>query len=406
MAQPPTNIIAAALSRLRQLLPGSGGNGEPSGQQRPVGGTTYSVFGSGEESPVDRNHDLEIPVNGNLVRGSERLRNLYEMRTYCPEINTAIAIQRDDVFSSESGDDQGVMVSDFTDERELVPVDPVIKTLIEEFLYAQHGTQLAKQIVAEALSFGDSFVEIVFDRRVTRIERLLRLPVGEMFRIETRAGQLLRFEQRRWLHETTPPIVYHPLQIIHWRYRPVYLYGESLFEASVADWEDLKIAEKDLAKGCRDIGVIPVHHEMPEGTDKAYLADYKRNHIAAKGEYLVTDLYTMPGVKIGKISTTYPNLVELTNRVRMRRKRIAMACRTPDYLLGLGEGSAQQIMMQPATAYARHIASVRQCYSEGLNQLIDLHLALNGYPPDQRRYRLLYPQLVVNPFTQPTVTNE
>jgi hypothetical protein len=321
----PLAAAFKALSSIGKRFGLSAPDGEPVGSQRPV--SNWSMAAWGEDSAARRNYDLEIPLNGGLIRDAARLRNLLEMRTYCPEIKKAVAIQRDDLFSSENGDDQGLKISKWLDDEESVAIDPEVKTLLDNFLYSQIGAQSGKPIMAEALSLGDSFAEIIFDKQITKILGILRLPVGEMFRVEDDKGRLLRFEQRRHLVESTACITYHPLQIIHWRYQPVHLYGESLYEESLADWEDLKEAERDLAKACRDLGVIPVQHEMPSGSTRKFLDDYRSDHIAAKRMHLVTDMYTMPGVKIGKISTSYPNLAPLVDRVVMRRRRIAMACR-------------------------------------------------------------------------------
>jgi hypothetical protein len=379
--------------------------GVATGSERPK---STNWAGASGDTLTGRQYDLEIPLNGGLIRSPDRLRNLLEMHSYCPEIKKAIAIQRDDCFSSEHGDDQGVFVSDWVDRDKKIPVDPTVKTLLDEFIYRHFGAEDCKPMVAEFLKMGDSFCEIVFDENLTKIERLLRLPVGEMFRVQTDQGYLMRYEQRRFLSENLEyqntgytGVAYHPMQIVHWRYQPVHIYGESLYEESLNDWNDLKVGEIDLAKACRDLGVVPVHHEMAEGSSIEDKNQYQQGHQEAKRQYLITDLYTMPGVKIGRISNGVANLDPLVDRVLMRRKRIAMSCRTPAYLLGIQEDGAKQLSGQPASSYARHIASVRQTFSQGLNYVLDLHLLLSGIPADKWRYRLVYPEIIVNPFNQP-----
>lgn len=373
------------------------------GSQRPISNWVYGASG---DTLVGRNYDLEIPIDGGLVRDAQRLRNLIEIRTHNPEVAKAIAIQRDDTFSSEHGDDQGFWVSDWIDRRNTVPIDPQVKDLLDEFIYQHFGAEQGKPTVAEALTVGDSFSEIVFTPDLRQIERLIRLPVGEMFRIEDDFGYLVGFEQRQYLHQearsqSTRGIFYNPMQIVHWRYQPGRLYGQSLFEESIPDWEDLKEGEIDLAKACREAAVNPIHHELAPGSDSADKADYEARHKEAKRNFLITDLYTLPGVKVNRV-TGNPNIDPLIERVLMRRKRLAMSCRTPSYLLGIQEDAAKQLSGQPASAYARHIASVRQMYSQGVNFVLDLHLLLNGVPPDKWRYKLVYPEIVINPFNQPT----
>lgn len=401
----PQSSFATTIANFAKRFNLFGVGNNATGQQRPLSGTW--LYGASGDSLIGRRYDLEIPLNGGLVRDAIRLRSLIEMQTYCPEINTAVATQRDDCFSSEHGDDQGLYISDWIDRENKIPVDPIIKRLCDDFIYEHFGAEQGKPTVLEALTVGDSFSEVVFDKKMTKIERIMRLPVGEMFRIEDNQGYLLRFEQRHYesqdLSTSGNDLVgnaFSPLQIIHWRYQPYRLYGRSLFEVAKADWEDLKKGEIDLAKACRDLGANPVHHEMAPNSTLTDKADYQRDHMAAKEQYLVSDLYTMPGVKIGRVSSSQANLSPLVDRVLMARKRIAMICRTPPYLLGIPQDGAKQLSGQPATSYARQIASVRQMYSNGVNEVLNIHLALNGIAPERWRYKIVYPEIVVNPFNQ------
>jgi hypothetical protein len=38
--------------------------------------------------------------------------------------------------------------------------------------------------------------------------------------------------------------------------------------------------------------------------------------------------------------------------------------------------------------------------------VLDLHLLLSGIPADKWRYRLVYPEIIVNPFNQPAPTQQ
>lgn len=403
------NPIIDRLKNLAQRLGLVAPFGNAIGSQRPL---RDRWMGTGDpDSIIGRNYDLEIPLSGGLIRDPDGLRTLIEMRTYCPEVETAISVLRDDAFSSEHGDDQGVSVSKFLDNNEELPdeqrtpIDSNIKSILDDFIYKHLTAEFCKPILEETLTTGDSFVEIVFNSSLTEIVELLRLPVGEMFRVELSKGQLVQFEQRGqsniW-NTDSYKILYAPMQIIHWRYKKVHLYGRSLYAAAKNDWDDLKLAEQDLAKACRDLGVIPVHHEMPEKTDRTFRDLYQQEHIRQKQSFLVTDLYTMPGVKISRIASAQANLDPLFDRVIMRRLRIAMTCRVPESLMSVGHGfsSGKELSNQPATAYARHLAAVRQSHAQGLNQILDTVLALKGINPADRQYRLVFPKIVTNPYNQ------
>jgi hypothetical protein len=107
------------------------------------------------------------------------------------------------------------------------------------------------------------------------------------------------------------------------------------------------------------------------------------------------------GGEIKKLGGTWnPDLSALLDNVLQRRARIAMRSRLPSWLLGLPTQGQRDIAGQPALAYARFIGSIRVVLAEGLRQVIDLELALNGFTSDQMKYNLVFPKIYTNTQTQ------
>jgi hypothetical protein len=51
-------------------------------------------------------------------------------------------------------------------------------------------------------------------------------------------------------------------------------------------------------------------------------------------------------------------------------------------------------------AYARFLGSVRMTLAEGIRQILDTELAMNGYSKDQMNYRILFPKIYTNTQAQ------
>jgi hypothetical protein len=65
-------------------------------------------------------------------------------------------------------------------------------------------------------------------------------------------------------------------------------------------------------------------------------------------------------------------------------------------MIGLPSQGARDIAGQPALAYARFIGSIRAVLAEGVRQIIDLELAMNGFAKDEMQYRLIFPKIYTN----------
>jgi hypothetical protein len=360
----------------------------PTGQTSPTIGQTVATY----ESPFNRRWDqeyVEIPI-----RDVHRARNLIGLRQL-PEVSAALDTLIGDVFSSEDGDDMGVTIAPTLADG--TPIDPKIYELglacIDRLI---RGTDLWS-VVEEFLIYGDSFRSILIDSKLTRIERLKQLPTWEIFRVEDLNGELLRFEQRNMI-SGPPQFEIHPMVCVHWRYRRYYKYGRSIFEEILPDAEALETGYYALDKAALAIGVNPNVHIMPSGwNDKqrdAYRMAYEREKQQGT---IVTDFYTAFGGDIKKLGGTWnPDLNALLDNVLQRRARIAMRSRIPPWMIGLPTQGPREIAGQPALAYARFIGTIRIVLAEGIRQIIDLELALNGFTAEQMQYKIVFPKIYTN----------
>jgi hypothetical protein len=319
-----------------------------------------------------------------------------------------------DCFSSEGGDVQGFRIADKLPNKK--PVNPRVQEIGQAVIDRVFNDQANQSlIIEECLSYGDSFRAIVFDREMTRVERLKQLPTWEMFRKEDQDGNIERFEQRRLsgVGDNAPAHILHPLICVHWRHRPKVLYGRALFLASIINGDfdrlDRAIARLDQAAGA--IAFDPNLHEFPEGYSDDQISAYRtalENERRKPGK-IITDFYMENGGKIGKIrgaAGAGSSLNAMIADVQGIRSRIAMVAQIPGWLLGLPATGAIDIGGQPAVAYARTVNDKRSVYAQGAKQVINLELILNGIPESDRQYQLEFPKIYSSPTQQSAASTD
>lgn len=367
----------------------------------PVVGTQRSLalnpLNTNGFTALSRQYDLEITELP--VRNAQVARELIEMVEYCPEVATAINEISDSVWSSADGDDQGFAIAPTLNDNK-TPVDPNVYRILQRLVDDVIGGTTLEPAAERILAYGDAFASIGVNTRKMRIEKVLFLPTWEMFRCEDNQGQLLGFEQRRYLANSETAIGFHPVQMAHFRYRQKVLYGRALFYESIGDWHGLKDATEDLANGSRAIGINPNVHIMPACEGEDYRKAYKEAYEQKRSRGIVTDFYLANGADLKKLANINPDLKPLIDNVMMRRCRIAMRSRVPLWLLALPMDGAREIAGQPAMAYARFINRVRMALTAGIKHMCDLELALNGIPREQWQYRIIWPRVYVNPYAE------
>ena len=375
----------------------------PTGQTAPLVGQV-GYFSS--EDVMSRRYDQEYVETP--VRDVYRARQLIGLRAR-PEVSTALDILVGDILSSEDGDDIGLTVGEFLDVKKIIPVDPRLRQICLDCIDRIMMGSVLTTVAEEFLIYGDSFRSCVLDANCTKILRLKQLPTWEMFRVEDEDGVVFRFDQRKYLGEAMDNLQIHPAICTHWRYRRLYKYGRSMFEEVIPDSDALNQGYFALDKAAMAIGINPNIHVMPQGWTQKQADAYKRSYEIERDRNgrIMTDYFMLNGGDVKKLSATWnPDLKALIDNVLQRRMRIAMRSRIPPWMIGLPTIGAREISGQPALAYARMIGTLRTVLAEGVRQILNLELALNGYTLDQMKYRIEFPRIITDTQVQSGLKNQ
>ena len=384
------NIWQAITSFSRTLVQGS---------QRPR--SQWADFES--DSRYSRRYDLEITEP--IVRSNPNTRLLVEAIEHCSEMATAIEIRNNGIWGSLDGDDQGFAIAPTLNDN-VTPVDPEVYKILQRLIDDVIGGLTLKPRSETFLEYGDAFMAIGVNTRKMRIERVLPLPTFEVFRVEDNQGQLQGFEQRRTISDNSP-VGFHPLLMVHWRYRLQKLYGRSLFEESLSDWVSLRRVSENLDRAGDSVGINANIHLMPCEADDRYVNEYKRRHKEQiRNEGAIVDYYINNGGDVRKVSTTNPDFRGLLELANFRRLRIAMKSGVPLYLLGIPWDGGKDIAMQPSLNFVRGLNADRMVMTAGLKHLCNLELALNGIEKERWQYRIIWPKIYVNPFEEQPEADE
>lgn len=352
---------------------------QPQGRLRAVG---YSVL---------RQNDLEIPEI--IVRETPERTNraIVELCHHCPPVVKALRFIVDAVFGAEDGSDWSLTISPTLADNE-TPVDPEVKRIGEELLHriGQHALKVAcKRMVG----YGDAFGEIVLESKDGgyQIAALHNLPTFQMFRVVSDYGELLGYEQRLSLLDSDV-IRFSPVQVVHWRYDPVNLYGRSLFYACRQSWQQLKAAAAALEEGIKT-GNNPLVYKLPETWSAEQVEAFRNEKEGLSG--VLSQIFIKSPVELTRLGSE-PTLRALIDAVQLLLRTIRDQTLLPQWVW-TDEQQARLIAGQPALAFLRFISSLRQEMSQGIRQIIDTELVLRGYTdPAQRRYELQWPKLRVN----------
>jgi hypothetical protein len=367
---------------------------EIEGQQRPRSGWRNWTYN--DTTQEGRDYDLEIPEIP--VRNPNLATQLIELRYCCSEAATAYDAINGDAWTSHDGDDQGFDISDTLNDNK-TKVDPKIQEILRRVIREVLIPSEPKIVGERLLAYGDSFASLGINSKAMRIERILYLPTWEMFRLETKQGELLGFEQRALLRDPDP-IQFHPISIVHWRYRRDNLYGRALFLECLKDWCRIEQILDDIAEASHAVGINPNIHILPCEYDEEQANEYKIMYEGAKNQKILTDLYMYGGGDIKKLSNSNPDITALLKAAEFFMARFVRRSRIPPWMLGFPGIGAREISGGPERAYARLINDFRQSLSTGFKQIFNLELALQGYPREQWQYRIIWPRFYIDPFKQ------
>ena len=350
----------------------------------------------------DRDLD-EIPF-----RDPRYARELMNFVDHNPEVDTAQEIFSDYALGSEIGDERGFAIT----ENEFHPFPRTVaiaQELQRRILYSVDF----QMVVDRFMRYGDCFGNIAIDFDKMQITGFQLLPTWQTFRVEAgdivglnqmvqdgklSSGELIRFEQWRRMSDTDP-IILHPMNVVHWRYRQKNKYGRSHYRVAIEDGGRLDRAIEVLEAVSSEIGYNPTVHVMPSGTDNIYKQQYKAEFQERLKLGPVTHIFLEQGAGISRVGQLPANETSLRDNVELWRSRIGMISRIPPWLLGERRG-LRDLGAQPALSFSIAVGSVRICLAKGLKQLINTELALQGIPKNEWQYNIQFPKIYTNPFAE------
>ena len=396
------NIINQIISAIKDFLPKK--NSSILGSKVPIINSlsTKDYYGTN----LSRTDYQEIPI-----RGGSDARILIEIVNKSVEAKTALAMTANNVFAGSSGDDGGLELvpKESAESQTKTPLRPVVKKIGNEVLDKISRT-LYTSIVRNMLGYGDSFVELGFDE--TGICEAILLPTWEVERIEDVNGYLVGF--RQIIHhqyyqknidfsnslgdkQNKKEILFAPAKILHFRWEPRFMYGESLFSSCIDDWLRLNERQIDVDEATRSCAINPFIHTFPEYAENDYKRLYKEGIAAKRRDRIITDLFVDQGVEVRRVPGVDPKLDSLIEERDKKVRKIAVASRVPPYLLGIESMKSREISLHPATEMERFIRSVQSVVAEHFRSMVNLQLAIYGidYTLPENSYELRFPRFSI-----------
>jgi len=367
-------------------------NADLQGSQRPLSQVYVSVL---------RNFDLEIPESA--IRDPARAKELIELVSWSYDARHALDAATQDTFATPDGDDMGWSISEWLDKHKTIPTNPDVLVILNDLLNRKEsidqwvigGDKLEK---AETLflSYGDAFAEIGIDKDGSTygVSNLLYLPTWEIFRRETDQGFLEGFDQRRFISSRTPDAEFLPPQIVHFRHRRQFLYGQSIFEQSLDKWGHFKESINALAQASRDLGVNPTLHIMPPETTQLERDVYIQSWENKSLDGIITNYFLYNNQDMRKLQSDFPSLQPLIDTCNYWRYQIIPAGFPIWFYPGLDNTGARDIAGEPARRYGRMRHKWCSILSKGIKQVCDTELILRkGYEwyQENGRYRIEWP---------------
>ena len=322
------------------------------------------------------------------------------------EVATALDMLADNATAPDAGASENFIVSYLED------VDEEVKALIDGVLNRTQWREKAYEIARGMLLMGDEFRQFVIDLDNLEIVRLMYMPPQSMYRNEDHRGLLKMgntpgewgFEQKQ--PKTDKIIVgFYPYQIMHLRWnksgsRP---YGRSLLYTARTSWRKLQAMEEALVINwitrafARLLFILDTTGKGPKEAQAA-IDDFKRKLQTRK---LAKDVHGFEQLSIVKdifVSKSWHDIggraeASLTDvkvldtsssgyqqiqPIDYFRSKILMDLRTPKAYLGLEEDiNAKATLVQEDRRYRRFLQRIQTVLTEGIQQTINLQLALH-----------------------------
>jgi hypothetical protein len=343
------------------------------------------------------------------------------------EFSTALDILSDEAVHSEEGGEGSFTLKWNGGVGEPPQAAKVLTDLIERTLLKRKLMGWAR----DTLKYGDSFIQIVISHPEVgsfRVDRVVEMPVREMERNEGQDGLLLRgnaydaekldaaYVQKR---DGKAIAGFFPWQMLHlrWKRSEQDLYGRSLGHTARVSWRKLKAMEEALVINwltrafARLLFIIDVTG-LDRDAAKLYVDTFKNEFLSRKtmggdsiqsASTVVKDIFLGNGL-IENGSRMEPGLTDVRvldtsntgfanlNPVHYYQDKILMACQVPKALMGLERDiNAKSTLTEQVRRYARAVRRIQMLLSEGLTQIFDIELIINGIDPQAEKYEIVWP---------------
>jgi hypothetical protein len=372
-------------------------------------GSQRSLATSGILS-MSRRYDLEIEENP--IRDPRISRELIELNQWCYEVFHSLEMAADDTFASSDGDDRGWTIADTLDDEE-TPVNPEVLAIGEDARQRKQsldsyviGGDKLKKALRWSLGKGDCFIELGIEREGLSpnkskdfgVSRSLYLPTFEMFRKESDQGELLGFEQRKYLSHSDPDYFFEPEKIIHLRHSPEFLYGRSLWLPSLDAWADVKRAADNLQRKADDIASDPTIYTFP-GISEEEKRKFEQELQLRRQSGTITD-FVLKSDKylINKMANFRDDLSPLIEYLLQCRYKLIIPGFPSYFFPGLeSKGGTKELSRSPDRRYSRMRYGWCQLLTGAIKQTIDTEIVLRkGYEwyveNARNKYRILWPE--------------
>lgn len=333
------------------------------------------------------NLDIDEPIVRPIKNDLAATRELAEMKQWSYEVRHSILRLSSDCFQQQDG-----LIGSWSVAKELIDGYKVNKDVIaiaSEISNRYNGKtpvlggNRLEQCAREMLWSGDSFLELAIEREgISKndwcITRSLHLPPLTMFADEDQHGEVGGYWQRKSISKGGDDVYFHPVKMLHFKYKPDGLYGNPLIFQNLEAWRKLKAAAADEEDAGRAVGAAPWLHIFPPTMSTADRTAYQRDYEADKTRGIVTDLFLSAEMDVRKAVSDSNAIAPLVERVTKYRYQMIPPGIPYWFFPGLGmeSSAAKDLNGQPAMTYARMVADLRAILGEQIRWAIAVEIVL------------------------------
>jgi hypothetical protein len=356
-------------------------------QPKKLTGVSGSQYPLGHLTNYARRQHLEIPFTPvrPIKNSFQTSIELLEISEWSYELRHSVSIISRDVFQSLDGRITSWSVSPTYKDKKINKEVLVIANSLATRSSGKElilGGNFLQRAVRDFLFFGDAFVSLGFDRdgisKEWHISESLYLPTLSTFVDVDEQNKILSYSQRESTNIRDSDIFIHPLKVLQFSYEKNQVYGNPISYQSLEPWRQLQEISRDLEQAARDTGYSMLLHKFPEQVNEMDKESYQSRYEDMLNTGIVTNLYLLPGMEVERIAADSGALEPLM-RLWLQKRYECIPPGLPLYLfpgLGIESTSGKEISAQPATNYARFIASIRGILSEQIRWAISLEMVL------------------------------